>query len=254
MLMIKVNRSRPLLRLIAEIVLPLAILLSLVLPARAEEGLPPLNLLLEPQSESYSYRNAHREKTINLMVYGFKDGSGAPTDEIIPKDKKALNAFFHQHWDRVKRDYLGGNNPDSMRFVAGDDSFTAPVNRGIDVEPAKMVGMTVPIGKLTVGGGYTWGDDNPAYMLKTTDGIMVGAGYDMGRTGFQISYLTSGQEVMGFEIGGNDIRYNSLMFGTSFRVNDRVGLTATVQYRDDSDPLTTGDKQAIFTVGTKWKF
>jgi hypothetical protein len=27
-----------------------------------------------------------------------------------------------------------------------------------------------------------------------------------------------------------------------------------VQYRTDQDPLTTGDQQVIFTVGTKWKF
>lgn len=86
------------------------------------------------------------------------------------------------------------------------------------------------------------------------EGMFVGASYDTGNAGFQLSYLTSGQEVAGAEIGGTDIRYDSLMLGTSFRINRRMGMTATLQYRNDKDPLTTGEKHAVVTVGKRWKF
>ena len=83
---------------------------------------------------------------------------------------------------------------------------------------------------------------------------MFGASYDTGKMGFQLSYLTSGYKVGGFEVGGGDYKYSSILFGTSFRVNNRMGLTATAQYRTDDDPLTTGKTQMILTVGTRWRF
>jgi hypothetical protein len=250
--------STRLLRFITEILLPFALLLAIQPLAHAQDdsdGPPHMAVLLQPQQEGddYSYRQVNKAKTINIMLYGFTPTTGEQDTSVIPKDRKALNAFFRQHWETVKQDYLGGNTG-TMKFVAGDDSITAPVNRGAGIEPAKMAGITVPVGKFTLGGGYTWGEKNPAYLMKTTDGLMVGAGYDTGRTGFQVSYLTSGQKVMGFEVGGSNIHYSSMMMGTSFRINDRIGLTATAQYRTDDDPLTTGTHQAIFTIGTKWKF
>jgi len=231
-------------------------LIALTSIARAEDA-PNFNLLLEPeQSQDTTYRQENRDKTINIMLYGLKQPGGAVVeqDAVIPKDKKALNAFFKQHWANIRHDYLG-DNQGNMRVMAGDESFASKsLNENIGQDTAKMVGLTVPVGKWTVGGGYTWGEKNPALMLKTTEGFFGGVSYDAGRTGFQVSYLTSGQEIAGLEIGGTDIHYQSVMIGTSFRVNDRMGLTATVQYRRDDDPLTTGDAQAIFTVGTRWKF
>jgi hypothetical protein len=246
--------SNRLLRFALEILLLLVVFLFLgSAAAKADEIMPDMQLLLEPEgADDYSYRKVNHDKTINVMLYGFKDES--PSESIIPKDRKALNAFFHQHWESVKRDYLGGDDKEGIKFAAGDDSMTAGVNRGVGMEPAKLAGITIPVGKFTLGGGYTWGEKNPAYLMETTEGFIVGAGYDTGRSGFQISYLTSGQEIMGLEVGGTDIRYSSIMFGTSFRVNERLGVTATAQYRSDSDPLTTGKHQAVFTIGTKWKF
>lgn len=243
-----------------EVLIPLLLALGLMViafPAKAEEGgfLPPMKLLLEPEGDKdYSYRKVTREKHINLMVYGFKDPSGQE-DSIIPKNRKALSSFFGQHLKSLKRDYLGQNGSQTFTLVTGDESFAStPMNRGIQGDAAKMAGVTVPFGKLTVGGGYTWGEENPALMLKTTEGFLVGAAYDTGRYGFQVSYLTSGQEIAGIEIGGTDVRYNSLLFGTSFKVNERIGITATAQWRNDNDPLTTGSSQGVFTIGTRWKF
>jgi hypothetical protein len=250
--------NHPILTFLRDELIPILLTLGLMAvahPARAAEEtlLPPMKLLLEPEGDrAYSYRQFTREKHIKLMVYGFKDQN--PGD-LIPKGRRKLSSFFDQHLKSLKRDYLGQDGTQKFTFVTGDDSFTStPINRGIQGDVAKMVGITIPVGKFTVGGGYTWGEENPALMLKTTEGLMAGASYDSGKMGFQLSYLTSGQEIAGIEMGGEDVRYNSLMFGTSFRVNDRIGITATAQWRNDNDPLTTGRSQGIFTVGTRWKF
>lgn len=206
--------------------------------------------------EGAVYRREHHERTIAVMLYGFNP-STPPLDPkpSILKDRKALSGFFKNHWENVKRDYLGQTEANRFKVIAGDEAFTSQaLNRGINTEPAKMVGATLPIGHFTFGAGYTWDEENPALMLKTTEGLMVGISYDNGDKGYQLSYLSSGQEVVGLEIGGTDIRYDSLMFGTSWRVNESVGLTATAQYRKDNDPLTTDETQGIFTVGTRWKF
>jgi hypothetical protein len=209
--------------------------------------------------EDYSYRDVNEARTISFMLYGFDNSAPQmqqkPSYTNILKDRKALSGFFKEHWDTVKRDYLGQDGTQRMNFLAGEDSFTSvSLNRGIGLEPAKMIGITFPYQHITWGAGYTWGEENPALMLKTTEGFMLGFGYDTGHTGFQLSYLSSGQEIVGLEVGGTDIRYDSLMFGSSWRVNERMGVTATAQYRRDNDPLTTGDTQAIFTIGTKWRF
>lgn len=247
--------SRRPLTLLTEIMLVSGLLLFSP-NSRAEDPVS-MNLLFEPeQAKDYSYRQVNHDKTIHLMLYGLKD-SPAPEikdNSLIPKDKKALNAFFKQHWESIRHDYLGDKN-DGMNVVAGEESFASKsLNENIGMDNAKMVGLTIPIGKATIGGGYTWGEKNPALMLKTTEGFFAGASYDIGRTNVQVSYLTSGQEVLGLEAGGTDINYSSILVGTSFRVNRRMGLTATMQYRHDDDPLTTGNSQAVFTVGTKWKF
>lgn len=206
------------------------------------------------QQRDYSYRRVNHDKVIAVMLYGFQPQPGF-IQSIIPKDKKALSGFFKQHFDNIKRDYLPQIDQSTMRFVAGDEAFTSrQINRGIESEPARMAGVTVPMGNVTLGGGYVWGEKNPAMMMPVTDGLFVGASYETGDTGFQISYLTAGQDVAGFEAGGTDIQYSSVLVGTTFRVSKRMSLTATAQYRNDKDPLTTGDRAAVFTIGTRWKF
>lgn len=244
---------RPL-TLSTEILIVWSLILLAATTARAADPFA-FNLLLAPeQGQDNTYRKDNHDKTIRLMLYGLQGTQQGDTDSIIPKDKKALNAFFKQHMDSIRHDYLG-DDKEGMQVKAGEESFTShSIDRNIEVDAAKMVGLTLPVGKVTVGGGYTWGEKNPALMLKTTEGFFAGASYDMGRTGFQVSYLTSGQKVMGFDVGGTDIHYSSILVGTSFRVNNRMGLTATAQYRQDDDPLTRGDQQAVFTVGTRWKF
>lgn len=226
--------------------------------ARAEEAKKsPVILMLDASDkrDSYSYRKMYHDKSISIMLFGFRDQPVRDRPASILKDRKALSAFFDHHFNRIKDDYFS-KDPNKMRLVAGERAFNSTeLNRGPGIEPAKMAGMTVPFGKVTVGGGYTWSEKNPAMLrLTKAEGFFVGGAYDTGKLGVQLSYLTSGQEVMGFEIGGTDIRYDSLMLGTSFRVNKRMGLTATLQYRKDEDPLTTGEKNVIFTVGTRWKF
>ncbi len=216
-----------------------------------------MKLLLEPTSETdYSFRKSQQDKTINLMLYGFKDQpDNSVLGTFIPKNRRALNAFFSEHLQRFKQDYLGSDEARSFRLVTGGDSFTStPINRGISGDVARMAGVTVPMGKFTLGGGYTWGEENPALMLQTADGLMVGASYDTGKVGVQLSYLASGYSIAGFDVGGGDYEYQSIMLGTSFRVNNRMAIAATAQYRTDNDPLTTGSSQAIFTVGTRWRF
>src|SRR5690606_4394835 len=118
-----------------------ALALALIaFPAKADDPrlLPPMKLLLEPENDrTYSYRKVAQDKHINLMLYGFKDPSG-PSDDIIPKDRKALSSFFGQHLKSLKRDYLGQDGTQSFTLVTGDDSFaSAPINRGIQGDVAK---------------------------------------------------------------------------------------------------------------------
>jgi hypothetical protein len=225
-----------------------------------QESEKPKVLILVNQNarDDYSYRKTNNTKVISVMLYGFAGDQANAVSEApsIMKDKRSLSSFFRNHLEQAKRDYFGQDGTQSVNLIAGGSAFNSmPLNRGPDLEPAKMVGFTTPAGRFMVGGGYTWGEKNPAMMrLTKSEGLFVGASYDVGSTRFQFSYLSSGQKLAGFKVGGTDIRYDNLMFGTSFRVNKRVGLTTTIQYRNDKDPLTTGDQQLIFTVGTKWKF
>lgn len=215
---------------------------------------PPVRVLFAPPGDGYSYRQTNHDKTISIMLYGFRD---QPVSNPILKDRKALSAFFKQHLDRIRDDYFS-KDPTRTRLVTGEVDFnSAEINRGPRLEPAKMAGLTVPFGnRMTFGGGYSWGEKNPALMrLTKADGLFTGVSYySKGGTGYQLSFLSSGQKLGGLKISGTKVRYDSLMLGTSFRVNERLGLTATLQYRRDKDPLTTGDQQVIVTIGTKWKF
>ena len=222
-------------------------------PAFADEAAKMnVRLSLDPSPDDYSYRKINDKKTISIMLYGFRDQPDMP---VIQKSRQSLKTFFKQHLDRIKEDVFS-NDPNSLKFITGERDFNSnEINRGIGLVPAKMVGFTAPYGHLTLGGGYTWGEKNPAMMrLTKAEGFFTGASYDTGKVGYQLSYLKSGDSVAGFRIGGSKIAYSSLMLGTSFKVTDRMGLTATLQFRNDEDPLTTGEKQTIFTVGTKWKF
>ena len=205
-------------------------------------------------TDAYSYRRENDSRTIGLMLYGFQNQPATATPSIL-KDRKALSGFFKQHLAMVKQDYLGQDGKQSLNILTGEPSFTSgPLNRGLETEPAKMVGVTLPIGRFTVGGGYTWGEENPAILSRgDNEGLMAGVAYDTGKTGFQLSYMVTGRKVAGFDVGGGT-RYESLMLGSSWRVSPRMGVTATAQYRRDKDDLTTGDSQAVFTVGTMWKF
>lgn len=223
---------------------------------------PRIVLQIEPKADdfrdkNYAYRKIYNEKTVAVMLYGFygTPQQAANDNILIPKDRKNLGAFFKNHVDRIKRDYIGDQHGDSVKIMTGQTAFTSTqMNRGIDIEPARMAGITIPAGKFTFGGGYTWGEKNPALMMPTGDGMFAGFSYDTGNLGFQASFLTSGQEVLGWEVGNNDYRYSSLMLGTSFKMNKRTAVTATLQFRNDNDPGTTGDQQVIATVGTAWRW
>jgi hypothetical protein len=221
--------------------------------AFAEDAKPPqVVLLVDPAPhDDYSFRKTNDTRTVNLMLYGFTDQSDTPT---IQKTRQDLGNFFKQHLDRIREDYFS-KDPESMHLMAGENDFdSTEINRGMNVEPAKMAGFTRASGQWTWGSGYTWGEKNPALMRRTAaDGLFTGVSYETKKIGYQLSYLKSGK-IAGFRAGGSSISYDSLMFGTSFPVTDRMGLTATVQYRNDDDPLTTGAHQTIFTVGTRWKF
>jgi hypothetical protein len=221
--------------------------------AHADQAQTPVVLLIDPAQDhdDYSYRKTNEDKTVSVMLFGFRDQPDTP---IIAKGRQSLGSFFKEHLDRIKDDYFS-HDPESLHLVTGENDFdSTEINRGIGLEPAKMAGFTAPYGHWTLGSGYTWGEKNPALMRRTkANGLFTGLSYDAGNTGYQLSYLKSGKTA-GFNLGGSSIDYNSLMLGTSFRVTDRMGLAATIQYRTDEDPLTTGDRQVIFTVGTKWKF
>lgn len=239
-------------------VCPILILLCLA-PAFADEQPLRLNLELDPgpstfRDRDYAYRKVSHERTVSVMLYGFQQPTGQEEEQpAIQKERKSLGGFFKQHIQQVNNS-MGQDGDPGIRIVTGQNAFTSTaMNRGNNIDPARMAGLTVPVGRLTFGGGYLWGEKNPALMQKT-DGIFGGIGYDTGRAGFQLSYIDSGRAPNSKEIDGTDVKYRSVMFGTSFQVSQRMSLTATAQYRDVRNAGAIDDRGAVFTLGTRWKF
>ena len=204
-----------------------------------------------------TFRRQTNDKTIKLLLYGVADtGQADIQDSNLPKVSRNLKQFMDGHFASIKKDYFNQDKPDATRLVAGDPSFISEsMTRGMAQKPAKLAGVTIPLGSVTVGGGYTWGENNPALMQSAKRGLIVGASYKIGKVPLQISYLSAGHDVAGVSTGGKD-PYDSLMFGASIPLKDRWVINSTVQYRNDRsrDLYEDEQRQIVITIGTKIKF
>ena len=218
----------------------------------------PNNMAWDSADDGQTFRRQTKDKTIKLLLYGVADtgqGEGVQ-DSNLPKVSRNLKQFMDGHFASIKKDYLTPDNPEAMRLVAGDPSFISEsMTRGMAQKPAKLAGVTVPVGPVTVGGGYTWGESNPALMQTAKRGLIVGASYKIGKVPVQVSYLSAGHDVAGVSMGGKD-PYDSVMFGASYTIKERWTVNSTMQYRNDRnrDLYEDEQKQVVITIGTKLKF
>lgn len=199
--------------------------------------------------------------------FRMKDNSIALFGQNIsaPTDRASMNYYNPDLTDRFEtqlrslrsgiKGIVGSSSFDRLSMYAGDDSFfSTAINRDIDVDHAKLAGMSVDIGQWTIGGGYTWGEDNPGYFLEP-EGVIGGLSYRGNNWNIQFSGMTTGHDAIGFEMGEYDYRYNGFSVGMNYSITDKTGLSAMVQYLDryefEEDQFTDN---LIVTIGTRITF
>jgi hypothetical protein len=207
-----------------------------------------------------AYRKRAKDKTVSLLLYGVTSQSVAEDAGFVQAPKtgrktKNLKEFIDTHFEAVKRDYFNQDDPQAMRLVTGDPSFISQSMTSGDVQkPAKLAGVTMPAGDWTIGAGYTWDEKNPLLMKAPQKGLMVGMRYDGLKIPIQVSYMTSGREIGGVDMGGGKYVYDNIMVGATIPVKERWFVNTTLQYRNDRNRIDSEQQQFIITFGTKFKF
>jgi hypothetical protein len=223
-------------------------------------SLEPSTIYTDSDAGDLSYRQQAKAENIALLLYGVTNAPMVTMAPVQPsktaQPTKNLKEFMDSHFDEIKRDYFNQDDPDATRLVTGDPSFISQtMTEGIAQKPAKLAGFTIPKGDWTVGGGYTWGEENPLLMQAPKKGVIFGARYDGLKVPVQISYMTTGRDLGPVSTGGGDYIYDNVMIGTSIPLKDNKWyVNTTVQYRNDRNKIESDQQQLLFTVGTKIKF
>jgi hypothetical protein len=206
-----------------------------------------------------AYRQRAKDRNMALLLYGVTNNGVTEAANVQqPKTaykSKNLKQFIDAHFEDIKKDYFNQDDPQAMRLVTGDPSFISEsMTSGNVQKPAKLAGFTVPAGDWTIGGGYTWDEKNPLLMKAPQKGMMVGLRYDGLKIPIQVSYMTSGREIGGVDLGGGKYVYDNIMVGATIPVKERWFVNTTVQYRNDRNRMDSEQQQLIITFGTKFKF
>ena len=204
-------------------------------------------------------KRAHDQK-ISLLLYGVTNAQPANGEVVAVQPMKAatqtknLKQFLDAHFDEIKRDYFNQDDPEATRLVTGEASFISEAMVTNNAQkPAKLAGFTVPAGDWTIGGGYTWGEENPLLMKAPKKGVIVGARYDGFKVPIQVSYMTTGRDI-GVASFGGDYAYDNVMVGTTIPLKEKWFINTTLQYRNDRNRMEDEQRQFLITVGTKIKF
>ncbi|HEY1096465.1 MAG TPA: hypothetical protein VGF14_04425 [Alphaproteobacteria bacterium] len=207
-----------------------------------------------------AYRQRAHDQKISLLLYGVTNAQPANGEIVAVQPMKAatqtknLKQFLDSHFDEIKRDYFNQDDPEATRLVTGEASFISEAMVTNNAQkPAKLAGFTVPAGDWTVGGGYTWGEENPLLMKVPKKGVIVGARYDGLKVPIQISYMTTGRDI-GVASFGGDYAYDNVMVWTTIPIKEKWFLNTTLQYRNDRNRMEDEQRQFLITVGTKIKF
>lgn len=202
-------------------------------------------------SDDYHYADEARKRTTSIMLFGVSD-AGSETKTYIPHHTQNFPQFIDNHLKRAKRGFLSRTESDEFDVYAGDDSFfSKDMNRGVSTESAKLAGVAMDFGRWTFGGGYTWDEENPAFLDENEKGFILGGSYAKDNWAIQASYMATGDSLT---FSGDD-NYHSYILGASYAPNQGVGYTATVQFQQyDGDKTYIDDNEVRFTIGTKIKF
>ncbi len=221
--------------------------------AVAEDFEPTIIFVTENSyNDDYQYAYESRKQTTSIMLFGVADRDEmSPTN--IPYYTPNLEQFIDNHLKSAKSGLLTSFQDEDFDVYAGDASFFSDdMNRGIDVESAKLAGIAMDFGRWTFGGGYTWDEYNPAFLEDNEDGFILGASYAKDDWAIQASYMATGDA---FSFSSDSDRYHSYILGLSYAPGYGVGYTTTVQFQQyNGDKTYIDDNEVRFTIGTKIKF
>ena len=170
------------------------------------------------------------------------------------KEKSEFDNFVKDHAGRVLRSVFGGE----ADIYTGTPSFLSKdINSAMGTPSARLVGVSETIGKVQVGGGYSWGEKNPAYMSKR-DGVVFGLGTRGETWNAQASYIMGGKKLMGIKLGRE--KYDSIALGVSFDAQPDEygkmpywhGMTGALQWRNHD--RAKKDNDIMVTIGKHWSF
>ena len=211
------------------------------------------------QDTPYGYRHITQKRQINLMLYGVEDGAPPPKADTQNKQPALVN-LINQQWAQLKaRQDLtkhagtwqmqwGGKTflPQTAYQTAEDDA------QGQTIKPPKFVGAATQKGRWSYGVGYTWDEDNKAYMVDKRQGWLVGTGYQGNTNLWQATYLHTSDS--SFSLPGSGGSGDQITLQMQRQVYSRP-ITTNLQYLHNQrlqDMLL--DDTAMLTVGTQWKF
>lgn len=202
-------------------------------------------------TDDYQYAHEARKATTSIMLFGVTDVQKDKSTNI-PHYTPDLPQFIDSHLKSAKNGLLSNLQDEDFDVYAGDSSFfSEDMNRGVSTKSAKLVGLAMDFGRWTVGGGYTWDEENPAFLNENEEGFILGSSYRKNDWAIQASYMATGDA---FSFGGGD-KYSSYILGASYAPSSGVGYTATVQFQQyDGDKTYIDDNEVRFTIGTKIKF
>ncbi len=219
--------------------------------AQDEKGLNVIFVTENTRTDNYQYAYESRKKTAAIMLFGVTE-TEHPYNSSVARYTPSLPEFIDQHLKNAKNGLTSKFENEDFDLYAGDTSFFSQnMNRGLSVKSAKLAGLAMDFGDWTFGGGYTWGEENPAFLDDNEEGFIIGTSYHKNDWAVQASYMSTG-DIFSFD---KDKRYNSYVLGASYAPNQNIGYTATVNFQQyDGDKTYINDQELRFTIGTKIKF
>lgn len=169
-------------------------------------------------------------------------------------EKEEFNSFVKDHAGRVLRNVFG---KDADIYTGTASFLSRDINGAMGTPSARLVGVSETLGKIQVGGGYSWGEKNPAYMGER-DGLVFGMGTSGQTWRAQASYMMGRKKVLGMKLGRE--KYDSVALGVSLDAEPDGygkmpywhGMTGALQWRSHENQNKSDD--LMITVGKRWKF
>ena len=168
------------------------------------------------------------------------------------KSDKVID-FIHQHLVTAKNGLMGEKLAKRARIMTGNTSpLSSGLNRGVDVDHAKIAGTSIEWDKFSFGAGYTWDEENPALIDDFDEGFVIGGSYHFSPAiNLQMSVISTGQSLAGYKFGGD--RQDNIMMGLNYSITDKTGLSTILRYRSYNDN-SGNEESVVLTFGTRIEF